>query len=120
MLLSVYARSKQPDAAVRLVDFFVSNVEAGIILGVERGVPPSQTVRKAVQPTLDEQGNVMADYISFVSDKVGALPPPPPPGAGEIVLLLRRINEQIGFGRMSVAEGAKQFVGEANAILARG
>jgi multiple sugar transport system substrate-binding protein len=120
MLLSVYTRSKQADAAVQLVDFFVSNVEAGIILGVERGVPASQTVRKAVQPTLDDLGKAMADYISFVSDKVGPLPPPPPPGAGEIVLLLRRINEQIGFGRISTAEGAKQFMGEANAILARG
>jgi multiple sugar transport system substrate-binding protein len=120
MLLSVYARSKQPDAAVKLVDFFVSNVEAGIILGVERGVPASHTVRQAVHPTLDELGKAMADYISFVTDKVGPLPPPPPPGAGEIVLLLRRINEQIGFGRVSIAEGAKQFMGEAKAILARG
>ena len=120
MLLSVYARSKNPDAAVRLVDFFVSNVEAGIILGVERGVPASLSVRKAVQPTLDELSKVMADYISFITDKVGPLPPPPPSGAGEIVLLLRRINEQIGFGRVSTVGGAKQFMSEANAILARG
>ncbi|HZA00868.1 MAG TPA: ABC transporter ATP-binding protein, partial [Hyphomicrobiaceae bacterium] len=120
MLLSVYARSKHPDAAVKLVDFFVSNVEAGILLGVERGVPASLTVRKAVQPTLDELGKVMADYISFITDKVGPLPPPPPSGAGEIVLLLRRINEQIGFGRVSTVGGAKQFMSEANAILARG
>jgi pectin-derived oligosaccharide transport system substrate-binding protein len=73
-----------------------------------------------VQPTLDELGNAMADYVSFITDKVGPLPPPPPAGAGEIYLLLRRINEQIGFGRMSTAEGAKQFMVEAKGILARG
>jgi multiple sugar transport system substrate-binding protein len=120
MLVSVYARSKQPVAAVKLVNFFVSDVEAGLILGVERGVPASHAVRKAVQPTLDELGNAMADYVSFITDKVGPLPPPPPAGAGEIVLLLRRINEQIGFGRMSTAEGAKHFMAEAKGILARG
>ena len=45
---------------------------------------------------------------------------PPPQGAGEIQVLLRRVNEQVGFGRLSDAEGAKQFVAEANAMLARG
>ena len=120
MLLSIYARTRYPEAAVKLVDFYVSNKEAGMILGVERGVPASSAVRKAVEPTLDELGQVMADYVSFVSDKVSPLPAPPPQGAGEIQVLLRRVNEQIGFGRMSVEAGAKQFIAEANAVLARG
>ena len=41
-------------------------------------------------------------------------------GAGEVATLLRRVNEQVGFGRLSPAEGAKQFIAESNAILARG
>jgi multiple sugar transport system substrate-binding protein len=109
-----------PEAAVKLVDFYVANREAGMILGVERGVPASASVRKAVEPTLDELGNAMASYVAFVSDKVSDLPVPPPQGAGEIQTVLRRVNEQIGFGRLSVADGAKQFIAEANAVLARG
>ena len=120
MLLSVYARTRYPEAAVKLVDFYVANKEAGMILGVERGVPASAAVRKAVEPTLDELGVAMASYVAFVSDKVSPLPVPPPQGAGEIQTVLRRINEQIGFGRLSVADGAKQFIAEANAVLARG
>ena len=120
MLLSVYARTRQPEAAVKLVDFYVASKDAGMILGVERGVPASAAVRKAVEPTLDELGNAMASYVAFVSDKVSALPVPPPQGAGEIQTVLRRVNEQIGFGRLSVADGAKQFIAEANAVLARG
>ena len=120
MLLSIYARTRHPEAAVKLVDFFVSNKEAGLILGVERGVPASTVVRKAVEPTLDELGQAMASYVAFVSDKVSPLPAPPPQGAGEIQTLLRRANEQIGFGRVSVDAGAKQFMAEANAVLARG
>ena len=74
MLLSIYARTRSPEAAVKLVDFYVANKEAGMILGVERGVPASSVVRKAVEPTLDELGNAMASYVAFVSDKVSAAP----------------------------------------------
>jgi multiple sugar transport system substrate-binding protein len=120
MMWSVSAQSKQAEAAVKLVSYFVANIEAGKLLGVERGVPPSSAVRSVVTPTLDELGRAMADYISLISDKVGALPPPPPRGAGEIQGVLLRTNEQIGFGRLTPADGAKQFVAQASAVLARG
>jgi multiple sugar transport system substrate-binding protein len=120
MLFSVSARAKQPEAAVKVVDFYVRDVEAGKLLGVERGVPASAAVRTAIEPTLDALGQEMARYVSFVTDKVGPLPPPPPSGAGEIQNVLRKVNEQIGFGRLTVADGAKQLIAEAQAILARG
>jgi multiple sugar transport system substrate-binding protein len=120
MLWSVAAKTKNPKAAVEVLDFYATDAEANVILGVERGVPASAAMRKAVEPTLDELGQVMVQYVSFVTDKVGPLPAPPPAGAGEVQNLLRRINEQIGFGKSSVGEGASQFVTEAKAILARG
>ncbi len=120
MLWSVAARTKEPKAAVSVVAFYATDEAANLILGVERGVPASAAVRKAVEPTLDELGKAMAQYVAFITDKVGRLPAPPPGGAGEVQVLLRRVNEQIGFGRLSVSEGAKQFVTEAKAILARG
>ena len=120
MLLSVSAQSKQQEAAIKVLNFYVEDIDAGKLLGVERGVPASDTVRQAVIPTLDELGRAMSDYISFISEKVGPLPPAPPRGAGEIQILLQRVNEQVGFGRLTPADGAKQFVSEANSILARG
>ena len=120
MLWSVSARTKEPKASVQVVDFYMNDKEANLLLGVERGVPASASVRAAVEPTLDELGKTMVQYVAFISDKVGPLPAPPPAGAGEIQSVLRRVNEQIGFGRQSPAEGAKQFVTEAKAILARG
>jgi multiple sugar transport system substrate-binding protein len=120
MMWSVSAQSKQQEAAVKLVSFFVADSEAGRLLGVERGVPASAAVRETVTPMLDELGRAMADYITLISDKVGPLPPPPPRGAGEIATLLRRVNEQVGFGRLTPADGAKQFVAESSSVLARG
>ncbi|MGO1075055.1 ABC transporter substrate-binding protein [Inquilinus sp. CA228] len=120
MLFSIAARSQNAEEAARVANFYVTDPEAGKVLGVERGVPASKTLRDTVAPTLDELSRAMLDYISFVTDKVGELPPSPPKGAGEINFLLKRINEQVGFEQSSPAEGAKQFVDEANSIIDRG
>ena len=120
MLWSVAASSKQPKAAVEVVNFYMNDKDADLVLGVERGVPASAAMRQAVEPTLDELGKAQAQFITFIGDKVGTIPPPPPAGAGEVATVLRRVNEQVGFGKLSVADGAKQFVMEAKAILARG
>jgi len=120
MFWSVSVHTKEPKAAAKVVDFYVNDKEANLILGVERGIPASAPMRAAVTPILDELGRAQADYISFITDKVGPLPPPPPAGAGEVQMVLRRVNEQIGFGKLTVNDGAKQFVSEAKGILARG
>lgn len=120
MLFSISARSQVAEEAVRVANFYVTDVEAGKVLGVERGVPASKALREAVAPTLDDLSRAMLDYVSFITDKVGDLPPSPPKGAGEINFLLKRVNEQVGFDQASPADGAKQFVDEANSILDRG
>lgn len=120
MLFSISARTKEPEEAAKILSYYVNDLDAGKALGVERGVPASSTVLKAVMPDLDELGKAAAEYVGAMSSRVGALPPPPPPGAGEIQVLIRRVNEQVGFGRATVAEGAKQFVTEATTILGRG
>jgi pectin-derived oligosaccharide transport system substrate-binding protein len=120
MLWSISARSTVAEQAVRVVNYYVTDPEAGKALGVERGVPASKALRDVVGPTLDAQNKIALDYIAFITDKVGPLPPSAPKGAGEISFLLKRVNEQVGFEQASPADGAKQFVDEANSILDRG
>jgi multiple sugar transport system substrate-binding protein len=61
----------------------------------------------------------VVDFIAEVSQRVGSIPPAPPQGAGEIQVLLRRVNEQVGFGRASASAASKQYIAEANTILSR-
>ena len=77
-------------------------------------------MRDAIGPTLDELGQRGSAYIAFISDKVRDLPPPPPRGAGEVLALMVRTNETIGFRKLSVADGARQFMRDCDAIVARG
>ena len=119
MMWSIYARTKVAEPAVKFANFTVKDVEGAKLLGVERGVPASPKIREAVSAELDAMGKLVVDFISHVTPKVGPIPPAPPKGAGEIQTMLRRISEQVGFGRLSVADGGKQYVSEAQAILSR-
>ncbi len=117
---SIAATSKAPEAAARLLSYFVADIEAGKILGVERGIPASKPVRDAIEPSLDTISRRGLNYIAFISDKVRDLPPPPPRGAGEVLALMVRTNEIIGFGKKSVTEAARDFMRECDSIITRG
>jgi multiple sugar transport system substrate-binding protein len=117
---SIAATTKAPEAAARLLSYFVSDINAGKVLGVERGIPASKQVRDAIEPQLGELDSKGSAYIAFISDKVRALPPPPPRGAGEVLALMVRTNETIGFRKQSVADASKQFMRECESIVARG
>jgi multiple sugar transport system substrate-binding protein len=117
---SIYARSKLPEEAARIVNFFVEDPEAAKVLKVERGVPASTAIRAMVAPELPELDRESLTYISLVSERVGPLPAPPPNGAGEVAQTLRRINEEVGFGRVTASAAGKQFAEEAKSIIARG
>ncbi len=117
---SVAATTKYPDETVKLLSFFVADPDAGKLLGVERGIPASSLVREAVAPTLDDMGKRMLDYVSFISDKVSDLPPPPPRGAGEVLAVLVRTNQSVGFKRLTPAQAGKQFLTEVTDALSRG
>jgi multiple sugar transport system substrate-binding protein len=116
---SVYSRSKVSDEVVKFANFTVKDPEGVRALGVERGVPASPAMREVVSADLDQMGKLVVDYIAHVSTKVGSIPPAPPKGAGEVQTMLRRISEQVSFGRLSPSEGGKQYVSEAAAILSR-
>ena len=120
MLMSVSASSKNADAAVAFVNYLVEDPEGTKALGVERGVPASEKIRNALTPELDELGKTMVEYIQVLTPKVGPLPPPPPNGAGENSFLLKKVAEEVAFGKLSTNEGGEKFVEQAAANLKRG
>jgi multiple sugar transport system substrate-binding protein len=120
MFFSVGGSTADREAAAAFINFFVTNPEAGAILGVERGIPCNAAVREAITPTLDEQSQIALNFVANLGDLVGALPPSPPAAAGEIDLnLLRVISQEVAFGARSPEDGGKAFVEDATAILAR-
>jgi multiple sugar transport system substrate-binding protein len=119
MFFSAYAKTGVPAEAAKFVNYFINDPAATEVLGVERGVPESAKVRDELKNTLDELSKAQIDFIETLGDLAGPLPPPPPGGAGEIAFLLKRVNEEVGFGTPP-EQGAEALVSEASTILARG
>lgn len=120
MFFSVGGSSGNKELAAEYLSFFVNDLEAGKVLGVERGIPCIDKVREAISPTLDEQSQIALNFVANLGDLLGPLPPPPPAAAGEIdVSLLRVISQEVAFGARSPEDAGQYFVTEAAAILER-
>ena len=120
MFFSVGGTAGNKELAAEYLNFFVTNPEAGKVLGVERGIPCSAAVREVVAPTLSEKDQVALNFVANLGDLLGPLPPPPPAAAGEIdVSLLRVLSQEVAFGARGPEDAGQFFVTEAAAILER-
>ena len=119
MQMSIAASAANPREAAKVINFIATDPEAGNILQVERGVPPSAKLRGAILAELDEMAKAQVEFISLIADKVTPIPPPPPKGAGENEQLLRRVYEKISLGQATVPAAASEFHGEAARVLER-
>lgn len=120
MMLCLSATTPDPKSAAALIDFMVLKPEGAKLLGVERGVPPSEAIRNLLTPDLDEAGRMQVDHLSALSKRGPApLPPSPPKGAAEVTALIRQAAEKVGFGQLAPKQAADQLVVEAERILAK-
>ncbi|NYI04889.1 ABC transporter substrate-binding protein [Allostreptomyces psammosilenae] len=117
LMLSASARTEHPAEAAKLIDFLINDVEAGKILGANRGLPATNAQFEAVE--LEGVDAAVAAYEESVADALQPAPPVPPAGAGSIEALLLRVTEDLSFGEISVDEAVDQFFSEAEDILAR-
>ncbi|MFG6080147.1 extracellular solute-binding protein [Paracoccus litorisediminis] len=110
--------SPDPERAARFLDFFVNDLAAGQILGVERGVPINLDVRAAIAPALDETQKRSFDYVEGIADVVGPFPAQVPVGASELEdRVYRTVADRMAFGQITPTEAGEELVSQANAIL---
>lgn len=119
MQMSIAATAANPQEAAKVINFLATDPEAGNILQVERGVPPSARMRGAILGQLDDMAKAQVEFISLIADKVSPIPPPPPKGAGENEQLIRRVYEKISLGQSTVPAAASEFHTEAARVLER-
>jgi len=120
MFFSVGGSSGNKELAAEYLSFFVNDLEAAKVLGVERGIPCVSSVREAIAPDLNDQDQIALNFVANLGDLLGPLPPPPPAAAGEIdASLLRVLSQEVAFGARSPEDAGQYFVTEAAAILER-
>ena len=120
MFFSVAGSSANKEAAADFLNFFISDPEAVVALGVERGIPCLAEARETVAPTLDEGSQIALNFVANLGDLLGPLPAPPPAAAGEVDLsLIRTLGQEVGFGAKTPEQAGKDLVTGATEILAR-
>lgn len=119
MLFSISKSSKQKTEAAKFMSWFINDLEANKLINGDRGIPISAAVKEGLKPTLTEADQKVYDYVAWAQLNSSVMDPPDPPGAAEVSKLLRDMQEQILYRKLSVEEAATRFMNDANAILAK-
>ncbi|MFI7520737.1 ABC transporter substrate-binding protein [Micromonospora globbae] len=119
MYWAVFRGSRNPDAAVDVINFLTTDVAAGAVLGHDRGLTPSQAVRRAVQGSVTDPAQQRAAALGdALGTAIGTAPPPPPKGHARVRGLLVAAAESVRSGRVDAPTAATRFLAQADAALA--
>ncbi|MBE3560647.1 MAG: extracellular solute-binding protein [Ktedonobacteraceae bacterium] len=119
MLMSISAKTKHPKESANFIGFINNDPGAVKALSVERGTPGSAKARQLLVPTLTATQQVMMDYFERVGKSNFTRPKLvlDPAGAGEVEKALLRNAQNVGFGKVSIADGAKAFYADAQKAI---
>lgn len=122
VLLSVYNRSSQADAAAGVIGYFAADEAAIKIMGITRGIPPTEKARQIAATQLQPAQQRALTATDVVAKRVAAAksvpPPSPPKGASQVKELLFQSNLAVAFGRKTVPAAVESFLAGATSALA--
>jgi multiple sugar transport system substrate-binding protein len=117
MLWSASAKTKDPDAVVALIDWWVNSPECAAINLTERGVPCNTEILAEIKPKLDKTQQAVVKYIEDIKPELADTPIAPPPGGGKLGDIMFRYQTDVLFDKSSTAEAAQKFVDELKSNL---
>jgi multiple sugar transport system substrate-binding protein len=105
--------------AAKFINWFTNDVEANKIIRAERGVPISSKIQDALKPILSPEEKQVFDYVGWAANNSSPISPPDPQGSAEVSKLLKDMQDQILYKKISVDDAAAKFMKQANDILAK-
>jgi len=117
MLWSASSRTKNPQAAVDLINWWVNSPECANINLAERGIPCNTEILAAVTPKLSPTQKSVAKFIADIKPELGDPVVNPPKGGGKLREVLLRYTTDVLFGRTSTTDAANKFVEEMKSSL---
>jgi len=112
MFYSISAESEYPEAAATLIDYLLNDPEAAELLLSDRGLPANTEIRAGIQGQFSEVDKLAADFLSGLESEIVDGQPVPPVGAGQVTEIIRRMNAEVLFDRLSPQQAAEQFIAE--------
>jgi oligogalacturonide transport system substrate-binding protein len=115
VMLAVSKNTKNPDIAVKFVNFMTTDPEAGKILGTTRGTPMAKTQFDVLQKGNLIQGLEQKAYQQITANKLEY--PSPLFEHSKMQTMLRQVFEALGRGQITEDQAAAQLLNEGNQIL---
>ncbi len=106
--MCVNSKSKNIDAAVTFINFFVNDPEVGKILGNDRGISSNSKVREAIKATANATDQQIYDFYARVT-KVTLPMDPNLPNDQEFNNTLKTICQEVSFGQTTPAQGGQKL-----------
>jgi multiple sugar transport system substrate-binding protein len=108
---SVSAKTAHADTVIDIIRFMHTDPEGIEIFYRGSGlVPASNTGRESLREEGGPDEQRILDYIDLILEDAST---PRNPAIAGVSAILRRMNEEVAFGRLSVEEAAQQFFDEA-------
>lgn len=114
---TIYARSRNPEAAAMLVDWLLNEPEAAKIILGNRGLSFNPDIAAVIAPSLGTYEAQAAEYLARVANEGRAALFVPASGKGEVDDLTNLLHEQVLFGLLTPARAAAEYVERASRII---
>jgi multiple sugar transport system substrate-binding protein len=119
MFISMLASSRNKNLSARFIDFFLNDLEAGRIRGVERGVPIPLAVRNDIYSRVDAPNQYVMDYITKIGPFTSPANPALPAAAGELETSHRALVQRAMMGQITPDAAIDEMIRTAAEVLGR-
>lgn len=110
LYFSISADTKDPDAAVALLDYLINSEDANAILLGERGVPASTAVSDYIYDLVSETEQESFAYVTdVITPNCSPINPPDPSGMSELNDTLKKAVEKVSYGESTPEEAAQEY-----------
>jgi multiple sugar transport system substrate-binding protein len=119
--VAVTNSSKNPEVAVRFLNFFINDVEANTILNAERGVPINSKVLDALSNSAQPAQRAVYDYLARLAEDTAPYSLIPDPLGIEDIrtnIYYPELTDPVRYGMIDPAEAVANFRIKTNEILA--
>ena len=109
-VFTIYNGCANPEVAADFISFFINNVEAGKILGTDRGVPCNSQVREALRADASPTAALIFSLFDATAPHGTDSASVNPPNDQAILEAWKAINSEVAYGLKTVEDGAAEFV----------
>ena len=118
-LFCVTVDSKNPEEAVKFIDFLVNSQECNEILLCERGILTNTKMGEAIIPKLSDADKKAIEFTNNVIIPTSSqVNPAPPEGSSEVSSLIGKMIERVCYQEISAEDAAQEIFEQGNEIMA--